>query len=115
MNTIEINKRLHRIALGDHDDTIRYEIATQAIENENPARYLEEMYKNNGLRYDLDDPFFFIYVEDIVQTIENHKRPIEIKLSLDNYPIELSFLAYQITLQNMMISFGMIKEEDAAY
>ena len=61
------------------------------------------------------NPSFFIYVEDIVQTIENHNRPIEIKLSLDNYPIELSFLAYQITLQNMMISFGMIKEEDAAY
>ena len=61
------------------------------------------------------NPSFFIYVEDIVQTIENHKRSIETNHSLDNYTIELSFLAYQITLQNMMISYGMIKEEDAAY
>lgn len=115
MNIIDINKRLHRIAFGDHDDTIRYEIAQQAIERINPALYLKEMYQNELIKYDLDEPFFFIYVQDIVQTIENHNRPIKINLSLDDYTIELSFLAYQITLQNMMISYGMIKEDDAAY
>lgn len=116
MNTIDVNKRLHEIAQKGHENGIYRDIAVRAIEEINPAMYLKEFYGDNSFLFDFDEQFFFTHAEEVYRTLEYHPN-IEVKLTLtlQNYPSELGFLVYQISLQNLMIELGMIEEEDAIY
>ncbi len=116
MDKVKINKKLYEIVLLEEGYSLRKEIAIGATETEDPAGHLTEMYRNQNMRYSFDaDESFIVHAEDIVRTIQNHDKEIHLELTVSNYTTELSYLAYQITLQNMLIEFGMITREQAFF
>jgi len=115
MNKILITQKLHRIAFREDLGSLECEIATQAVNTDDPVGYLQEMYRDKGIMYDLDEQFLINYIEDIVAVIENHDRDINLKVDAKNYTVQLSYMAIQITMQNMMISFDMLEEKDRVF
>lgn len=115
MDKVKINKKLHAIVLLNKGTSLEVDLAIQATETEDPAGHLLGMYRDKGAMYDIDDAVFIFHAEAIVKTIRNHDKEIHLILSVENYTQELSYYAYQITLQNMLIEFGMITKEEAIF
>ncbi|GAB5417028.1 MAG: hypothetical protein Crog4KO_18940 [Crocinitomicaceae bacterium] len=115
MDEITIKKRLYEIALSENGNLLENEIAVESIETEDPIKYLEDMYRNNGLKYDLPDVFFETFTDEILEAIEEARIKVKWMMHSKNYAIELSFLAYQLTLEKMMVHFGLISTEDTFF
>ena len=115
MDKIKINQKLHELALREPDSSIEKAISIEATETIDPAGHLKEMYGNKGLLYDMDELFFIEHIEEIVAVIQDHGHSVELEITIQDYASKLSFIAYQLTLQNMMVSFGMLTEEQLIY
>ncbi|GEM_PF-4440584 len=115
MSDVEINQALHQIVFKSETKTLQFEIALSAIENLNPAEFLRESFKDKGLKYSLDQQIFVHYIEDVVNTLQNHEGKLEIPLRISDYYIELFYFAYQIKLQEMLLEYGAITEEEIVF
>lgn len=111
MEKKEIENLLRAIVSVDTKESMKKAIAVEAIETDDPVQHLLEMYGDNGLRYSLNEECFLLYVEDIVKIIDNYEGEFPIEINRSNYTIELAFFAYQITLQDLLLRFGLIEEE----
>jgi hypothetical protein len=115
LSDIEINKKLHEMALKEPEGTLKNEIALQAIETLNPSFYLSDIYRDKGLKYDIDETFLINYISDIVSIISHSEKRHDVSLSLENFGIELSYLAFQLEVQKLLLEFGKITEEDIVF
>lgn len=115
MSDIEINKELHRIALNDEDLSLQHEIATWCIEDVNPAKHLRDIYRDKGIKYDFNSEFYYLYVSEIHNTISDFGKNTEIELTFDTCALELSYIACQLTIQELLLSFGSITDEDKVF
>lgn len=110
-----IENLLRTIALLNTKETITKAIVVEALETDDPVQHLRGMYGDNGLRYSLDEEYFILYVEEIVKSIQNYSGDFPIEINASNYAIELAFFAYQLTLQDMLLHFGLIEEKDKIF
>lgn len=117
MEDIDIKKRLYELALIENSkvNSIEKEIAIAATETEDPIQYLRDMYRNNGLKYDLQSEFFEMYRGEIISIIEHSSLKVRWLMNSGNYMIELSFLAYQLTLEKLMLHFGLLSTKQTFF
>lgn len=115
MTHIEIKKQLYEMALLTTGNILEHEIALAATETDDPIQHLREMYRNNGLKYDLGDEFFEAYLAEILSIIGESDLKVRWLMNSGNYMIELSFLAYQLTLEKMMVQFGLLSTKQTFF
>lgn len=115
MTTIEIKKKLYALALRKHGNILEQAVALEATETDDPIQHLRDIYRNNGLKYDLGDEFFEAYQSEILMTIDQSELKVKWLMNSGNYMLELSFLAYQLTLEKMMVRFGLILTEETFF
>ncbi|MCR9171525.1 MAG: hypothetical protein NXI10_03470 [bacterium] len=117
MEGIDIKKKLYELALVQDNkvNSIEKEIAIAATETEDPIQYLRDMYRNNGLKYDLQSEFFEMYRGEILSIIEHSSLKVRWLMNSGNYMMELSFLAYQLTLEKLMLHFGLLSTKQTFF
>ncbi len=115
MDEIEIKKKIYEMSIVDTYSHLDREVANQAVDAVDPLQYLRDMYRNNAFKYEVNAEFLECYIVDIVSIIEDSELKISLSMDAQNYIVELGFIALQLTIEKMMIDFGMINREDSFF
>ena len=116
MNTTDVKNKLRELQKQESGSLLS-EICAQALEaeNENPITFLTEMLGDLGLKYSLDRNFFITYIDDIELAIESNTELAKKYIRIDQFSIDASWFAHQITLQNLLVEFNLFIENDALF
>ena len=116
MTTTESKSKLLEIQK-NNPESLLSEICTQALEaeNKNPIKFLIEMYGDLGLKYGLDKSFFIRNLDDIESTIDDNIELAKKHIRIDQFIVDASWFAHQITLQNLLVEFDLFIQDDALF
>lgn len=116
MNTKELKNTLYEIEQ-ENLDTLLAEVIRQALEleGEEIKQSLLDSYKDLGLKYDLDKHFFIAFVDGITSIIEENVELAKEHIRIDEYILDASWLAYQITLQNLLLKLELLSEDETVF
>ena len=115
MEEIKIKKQLYELALNGTGRFLDQAIAIAAIETTDPIKYLKNQYNNPKTRDKLPMEFFEENVLDITDLMLNSNLQEVWPITTGNYRRELSYLAYQLCLEQLMIRFGIMTTDRAVY
>lgn len=108
--------KLHQITLAlneiiSKDTSIEKEIATGAIESENPIEFLNSHHNDMGLMYHMDETFFDSHYLQIEEIRKGHFNKTKENIQIEHHDLKiyLSWFAYQMTLKKLLKEFGLLR------
>ena len=115
MNTKDLTNKLSEINQ-NNPDSLLYEITTAILEsNENPSELLLQLHGDLGLKYSLNNEFYLTHFHEITDIIANNLPQAKKYISIQNFPIDASWFAYQFVLELLLVNLEIISENQCLF
>lgn len=104
MTNTEIQNQIIEIQK-ENPNSILWDICEKALTDgsENLITFLLEEYGDRSLQYHFDESFFQSHLFEIQQIVKDNLELAQRHVTIDNFVIESSWLAYQVKLQFLLI------------